>query len=281
MPAMNWETHSLEARPDDASAQPFSYIERRPTLTEEVVRRLVDVLRDGHVAPGDKLPPERRLAEMMGISRPAVREALRALSLLGIIDARPGRGTHVVESLESLPLEPYLLMLLLNKGQLLDLMEIRKILEPEMVALAAVRADDQARARIRARLTEHERLVAENSDTDVEARAGDAFHLELANAAGNAVLVRLLGSVSDIITETGRLILARNPGASLRAHRDIMRAVLARDPEAAREKMRTHLEQVSEQLVISLEADRLRTAKAATADRAAAEDMGPAHTKEE
>src|SRR5438874_12157218 len=91
-------------RRQDVERRPFSHIDRRPTLSEEVLRRFVDVLHTGDIAPGDKLPPERELAAVLGIGRPAVREALRALSLLGIIEARPGRGTRVVESLDSLPL---------------------------------------------------------------------------------------------------------------------------------------------------------------------------------
>jgi GntR family transcriptional repressor for pyruvate dehydrogenase complex len=232
----------------------FSQIDRRPTLSEEVLRRLVEVLHAGHISPGDKLPPERELATLLGISRPAVREALRALSLLGIIDARPGRGTRVVESIDALPLEPFLFKLLLNRSRLLDLMEMRKIIEPEVAALAAERAGESARAAIQARFSEHERLVRETDDVEAEADAGQQFHLALAKATGNSAFAQLLFSLSDLIKEMGRLIVSRKHGASLAWHRAIMEAVLARDPVEAKRIMRTHLDEVEKELRSSLQA---------------------------
>jgi GntR family transcriptional repressor for pyruvate dehydrogenase complex len=232
----------------------FSQIDRRPTLSEEVLRRLVEVLHAGHLGPGDKLPPERELASLLGISRPAVREALRALSLLGIIDARPGRGTRVVESIETLPLEPFLFKLLLNRSRLLDLMEMRKIIEPEVAALAAERASEMARGSIQARFREHERQAKETDDVDAEADAGQQFHLALAKASGNSAFAQLLFSLSDLITETGHLIVSRKHGASLPWHRAIMEAVLARDPAEAKRLMRAHLDEVETELRSSLEA---------------------------
>jgi GntR family transcriptional repressor for pyruvate dehydrogenase complex len=232
----------------------FSQIDRRPTLSEEVLRRLVEVLHAGHLNPGDKLPPERELASMLGISRPAVREALRALSLLGIIDARPGRGTRVVESIEALPLEPFLFKLLLNRSRLLDLMEMRKIIEPEVAALAAERAGERARAAIQAKFREHEQQVDETDDVEAEADAGQRFHLALAKASGNSAFAQLLFSLSDLIKEMGQLIVSRKHGASLAWHRAIMEAVLARDPAEAKRLMRTHLDEVERELRSSLEA---------------------------
>jgi GntR family transcriptional repressor for pyruvate dehydrogenase complex len=232
----------------------FSQIDRRPTLSEEVLRRLIEVLHEGHISPGDKLPPERELATMLGISRPAVREALRALSLLGIIDARPGRGTRVVESLDALPLEPVLVKLLLNRARLLDLMEMRKIFEPEVAALAAERASESARAAIQARFREHERLVQETDDVEADADAGQRFHLELARATGNSALSQLLFSLSDLIKEMGKLIVSRKHGVSLEWHRAVMEAVLARDPAEAKRVMRDHLDEVEKELRESLEA---------------------------
>jgi GntR family transcriptional repressor for pyruvate dehydrogenase complex len=232
---------------------PFALLDRPPTLSEEVLRRFVDVLQAGDIGPGDRLPAERELAAMLGIGRPAVREALRALSLLGIIEARPGRGgTRVVESLDSLPLEPYLMTLLLNRGRLLELMEIRQILEPEVAALAAERATDQARDVIQGMFQEHERRARAGAGVEVEAEIGRQFHLALAQATNNTTLTLLLNSVSDLLRETGRLIVSRRRGASLEWHRTILEMVLQREADEARRAMRAHLAEVEHALRSSL-----------------------------
>lgn len=239
-------------RPPSRGSDVFSQINRRPTLSEEVLRRFVDVLNTGEIVPGDKLPPERELASLLGISRPAVREALRALSLLGIIDAQPGRGTHIVESLDRLPLEPYILKLLLNRGRLLDLMEIRKINEPEVAALAAQRGTEEDLMNLRAVYAEHVCLVADTEDIAVDAQAGRGFHLALARACGNETLARLLDSLSDLLSQTGMLIVSRRHGASLEPHLAILEAVERRDAAEARRLMQEHLAHVESDLQESL-----------------------------
>jgi GntR family transcriptional repressor for pyruvate dehydrogenase complex len=250
----------MDRREHGRGRSPFSQIDRRPTLTEEALRRILDVLRSGDIAPGDRLPPERELADMLGISRPAVREALRALSLLGVITARPGRGTRVAESIDSLPMEPYLITLLLNRGRLLDLMEIRKILEPEVAAIAAQRATTDERAEIAAVYAEQARLVEEGDDVEAEADAGRRFHQALARATNNQTMVFLVNSLASLLQETGRVIVSRKRGASMNWHRAITEAVLRGDAAEARRVMRAHLDEVEHELHASME--RMKSAPA-------------------
>jgi GntR family transcriptional repressor for pyruvate dehydrogenase complex len=226
----------------------FVQIGKGETVSGEVLRQFAHLLRDGHLAPGARLPPERELATMIGISRPSVREALRALNLLGVVTTRHGSGTYLVASLDKLPLEPYLFHLLLNHTKLLELMQIRKIIEPEVAALAAKYASDDSRRAIQERFSAQEWQAAHSTDPSAEAQAEAEFHCTIAQAAGNQTIALLLESLDDLTTATGQFNIAQPPGASLEYHRRLMEAIIASDSRKARHAMRVHLADVERQL---------------------------------
>src|SRR5438034_8720601 len=107
-------------------------------IYEEIVRQVKAMIADGKLKGGDRLPPERDLAEKFVVSRSSVREALRALESLGLVEIRPGEGTFVREvSVESL-IEPLALMMVSQRGALAELFEARRLLEPGIAALAEI-----------------------------------------------------------------------------------------------------------------------------------------------
>ena len=116
-------------------------------IYEEIVEQLRELISTGTFNPGDKLPSERDMAQMLGVSRASVREAVVALQAMGVLDVKPGEGTFVSASMNSEMIEPLALVLSVERNPLAQLMEVRRILEAEAAALAAQRATEQDRSR--------------------------------------------------------------------------------------------------------------------------------------
>ena len=224
----------------------FPEFEQRGTVGEAVLQRFIGLLREGRLEPGDKLPPERELATMLGVSRPSVRQALSALGLIGVVEARQGSGTYVAANLDRLPLEPFLYRLLLNQGAFDELMQLRMLIEPAVAALAAKRASDDDIKAIRKSFDRYESSV--DKGVEAEAASGRAFHQAIAHAAAPHTLVNLLEGLNDLIEATGRLIGAERRGVSLDAHRAILGALADRDAPRSEQLMRQHLEDVNERI---------------------------------
>src|SRR5262247_1059084 len=135
----------------------------RAGITELVVQRIKDLLARGELKAGSRLPPERELAELLNISRPALRTALKALSAMGIIRAKPGAGTYIAESLPEIFAEPMHFMTLINNTSVEELFEARRIIEAGLAELAAERASD---ADVAALIEEVEEMKATTSDPE-------------------------------------------------------------------------------------------------------------------
>jgi GntR family transcriptional regulator, transcriptional repressor for pyruvate dehydrogenase complex len=238
---------SGDKNPTPSSAL-FSTVPRSETASQTVLRQIIALLRSGRLRPGDRLPAERELAASLGISRPTVREALSALGLLGVVEQRQGRGTFLVDSMDRLPLEPYLYRLLLNRGTIDELREVRELLEPRIAALAAERATPEACEELKAAFEAFEREARENLDVESEAAAGTRFHEALARATGNATFVLLVHNLSDLMSATGRVLNEQEYGLSLEAHRDLLQAVVEHDPQRAEQVMTRHLADVATRL---------------------------------
>ena len=115
----------------------------RSGITELVVQRIKELLQQGELKAGSRLPPERELAEMLSISRPSLRTALKALSVMGIIRAKPGAGTFIAESMPEIFAEPMAFLTLIHNTETPELFEARRIIETGLVELAAERATSE------------------------------------------------------------------------------------------------------------------------------------------
>jgi GntR family transcriptional regulator, transcriptional repressor for pyruvate dehydrogenase complex len=225
---------------------PFGTV-TRDALPDQIAARVVTLITERHLKPGDRLPPERELAQAMGVSRSSLREALRALSLLGVTEMRQGDGTYLTALDPDALMRPFGLVLALSEGQLQELFEARRVIEPGLAALAATRADDDTLAALRRCADESAATVA---DEDAFMRADLELHGLIARAASNSILWHVIGSISGMGVASRQ---RTNPLPGLREqsaedHRAIVAAIETRDPEAAAAAMLRHLENVQSRI---------------------------------
>jgi GntR family transcriptional repressor for pyruvate dehydrogenase complex len=203
----------------------------------EHVRREIEA---GRLGPGDRLPPERELAHELGLSRPSLRSGLRTLQAIGIIHARRGAGTFIVEGPPQLGKGPLQFLAALHGFTLDQMYETRRLLEVGAAALAAERATGE---QIAAMADEITGMFATLEEPQTFLRHDLGFHRAVAAGSGNPIVAAIIGTLTEIIWETGRLNMR---GSSLREsaeiHRRIYDAVRARNAERARREMAQHLE---------------------------------------
>ncbi len=225
-------------------------------IYEEIVRQIKTMISEGRLNSGDQLPPERDLAEKFVVSRTSVREALRALESLGLVEIRPGEGTFVREvSVESL-IEPLAMVMFSQREAIGELFEARRLLEPAIAALAARRATPEE-------IHEMERILEEQAKEIAAGRTGllqDAgFHAAIASAAHNQAITRLVHGIMDLLGQSREESL-NTPGRPMRSHQDhrrVLEAIRQRDEHAAEQAMRDHVSAV-EGLVVGAEGLRKR-----------------------
>ena len=213
-------------------------------VAEQIEKRILE----GELRKGDRLPTERELAEQFQVSRTAVREAMKSLAQKGLIDMRPGRGTIVIDGAREAMQNSISLMMKMKLGEVGgsdNLVEFRVILETEIAALAAARATEKEISAMRAAI-----LVMDESLNDADAfiSADNAFHEALAQATQNALILILINSIVHLLSEQRKQIFETEGGPQRGQihHRRILESVVRRDPEAARAAMRSHLQQVRE-----------------------------------
>jgi GntR family transcriptional repressor for pyruvate dehydrogenase complex len=218
---------------------------RRSRAFEQVIAQVRAAMQAGRLKPGDQLPAERELCELLKVSRTSVREAMRSLEALGIIESRPGQGTYLraaelpgaLVADAAISWESHHLIL-----------EARIVLEPQLAALAAERATPENLARLREIVTAQAAEVAagrSGTEEDLE------FHAAVSRAAGNGVLRRILDDLGAALREQ-REKSRRAPArwvTSVEEHRAILAAIEAHDAEAAEQRMRDHLEEMRRQLI--------------------------------
>lgn len=220
---------------------------QKNAVTGQVLERIKEMILSGRFPPGSKLPPERELSAAFGISRSSVREALRVLMHMRIVESRHGQGTFVTSLSPDLLIEPLRFAVAWNDELIFQLFEARKILETGTAALAGERLTDEDRAELR---RHYEALIETIDDPPVFLGHDMAMHELIARAARNPILTSLFASISELLREsrsrTGAVAAIR--AQTVVDHGAILRAIEARDPEAAAEAMRTHLEHVETKL---------------------------------
>jgi GntR family transcriptional regulator, transcriptional repressor for pyruvate dehydrogenase complex len=215
---------------------------RSAGVTDDAIERIRELIASGQWGPGTRLPREADLAKQLGLSRNSLREAVRALSLARVLEVRQGDGTYVSSLEPGELLEPTLSATHLLRGRtVLELFEVRRMLEPEAAAMAALRADDEVIAALREEL---DRMVAAEDRAEELVEADAAFHDVIARAPGNGVLQALLRSLSTStvrarlwhgIADRGALDLAREE------HARIYQAIAAGDADLARAAALLHI----------------------------------------
>jgi GntR family transcriptional repressor for pyruvate dehydrogenase complex len=212
-------------------------------LDEQVVARIETQILNGDLRPGDQLPTERELGNQFKVSRTVIREAVKALRAKGLVTSEQGRGTFVADGTARAARNSLGLMMQIGASESPDqLIEARELFEPEIAALAAQRATPNDLTRLRVAVETMERALG-NADAFIEADL--AFHLALASATQNALIPTLLDPIMDLLREQRKKIFRVNGAARGQAHhKKILKAIQARDADAARRAMRAHLKQV-------------------------------------
>lgn len=208
--------------------------------TEQVVEQLTHSILTGELKKGSLLPPERELAEQMGVSRTVVREGTKILQSHGLVTVRQGSGT-VVNGLTTAPVRQVLEhALLADSGSYEKLLEARLGLEVQIAALAAERATVEEIVLMQSLIAEFEE---HQTDLKACARLDVAFHEALARAAKNPIFMVMLEPLSELMTASRlRGLSQSHPSVALHHHREILEAVAERQAEAASRAMQRHLE---------------------------------------
>lgn len=216
-------------------------------IYEEIVLQVNRLIAEGKLKPGDRLMAERELADRFQVSRASVREAIRTLEMLGIIDIRPGEGTFIRETETDEIIRPLAMFLAVERCSALDMFEVRRVFETATASLAAERATQEELDQIQFTLENmKERLNLQDPEKGEEFDA--AFHYAVAEAAHNTLLTRLFKTVSGDFAKANsaarrQLYLdnAKNPQRIIDQHSEILAAIRARSPEAASKAMLAHL----------------------------------------
>ncbi|MDA8440794.1 MAG: FadR/GntR family transcriptional regulator [Peptococcaceae bacterium] len=221
-------------------------------IYEQIVEQIRELIQGGDLEPGDKLLSERELSEKLRVSRASVREALSALEIMGLIDVRPGGGTFIRHTSVDSIIGPMALILSMEKDTVLELLEVRKVLEVEAAGLAAQRANPNELAEMWDALEEMRLDLAQGR---LGEEADHQFHFAVANATHNSILMRLMNTISDTMRKTLRssrqsLYLRKGTPERLYAeHEKVYQAIFRHDVAVAREEMYRHLVGVEERIV--------------------------------
>jgi GntR family transcriptional repressor for pyruvate dehydrogenase complex len=218
---------------------------QKQSLGQQVVGRILELVRTGNLRPGDRLPPERKLIEIFGISRPSLREALRALSVLGVVEQRHGGGAYVTDLEAEKLLAPLDFFLSLSQSNLDDAFESRRVIEVEIVRKAALNASAEDIADLEAMIAAQPTV----SHDPIAFRILDSrFHEKLSEAAGNVVLQRVAYALYNLGLDIRRRA-TEAPGTiaqSTEDHARIVEAIASRDADRAAEAMKRHLAHIEE-----------------------------------
>lgn len=233
---------------------------KRESVATQVARRLVEYIISGEIEPGGRMPSERQLAEAFGVGRSAMREALKSLSMIGLIDVRQGDGTYLKRADAALLPQIIEWGLLIGEQRTLDLVEARQYIEIDIAKLAAIRRSE-------ADLVDMERWIARmeraSNDEDTFVDADVAFHLKLAEAARNSVLRDIHSSIQALLRAwIGRVIHgADSTLPSFEEHIPIYEAIRDQDPDRAKQAMEAHMVSATKRLEKTLKAEEARLAE--------------------
>jgi len=216
---------------------------RKSKLYEQVAKQIHNLIIEGLLKPGDKLPPERILAGMFQVSRSSVRDAIRALELMGLVEPRQGEGTVVRDPSAGSAMNPLFTVLVRKREQVGELLEVRKMIEPPLAARAATHATAEEIAYLEDILRRQGEKVGRG---ELAIEEDSEFHYTIATAAKNSVVLRVLDVLMDLLRESREraLQVEGRLQRSFAGHRRILRAIQRHDAAAAEAAMRRHVEEI-------------------------------------
>ena len=211
---------------------------------EQVVDQIKEMVRVGQIKKGDKLPTERVMAEELQVSRTSIREAMRALEVVGLIESRQGAGNYIREEFDDVLLEPLSIVFMLQNGTNKDIFELREVLELSTIFLSVMRISDEELKK----LGELVERFKTSRDEEENVKIDSEFHSIIVKGANNVLITNLLEGVSELvdkfISEGRRAILSdeRNRGKLLDSHEKIYLAIKNRYAYSAYKHMQEHFQ---------------------------------------
>lgn len=216
-------------------------------LYENIVQQIQQLISSGSLKPGQKLPPERSLAEELNVSRTSIREALRSLEMMGYLESKVGigGGTYVKEISFDNIISPFSQVLLQNDDFIVELLEVRLFLEIEVARLAAIRRSDEDLEKMQQAIRQMEEEIAKGK-TGLD--GDNAFHRALSEAGNNRVLQQFVYMCGDLLEVEREAHLAASKKESKKAleqHKELLTAIEAGDDERAKLLMSKHIHNIS------------------------------------
>lgn len=217
---------------------------------EQVIEQIKQMIADGTLKRGDKLPSERDLVRQLGISRASIREALRALEIIGLIESKQGEGNFIRKNFDNGLVEPLSIMFMLNQSKPREIFELRKVVEIETAALAAKRINENELETLRNLIVKMEK----SDDETIKVKTDKEFHYTIAHASGNFVIINILNTISTLIDEfikdARKEILIKYSNSIInKQHEAIYNALKQHNPEEATKAMRKHMELIDEKVI--------------------------------
>lgn len=213
-------------------------------IYQQVINQIQDMILSGKLKKGDKLMSERELSEKMGVSRTSIREAIRVLETMGIIESRQGEGNFICNNIESSLIQPLSMMFILNNGSYEDILELRNMIELEAVKLAAIRGTEEE--------FEELKMISQNltnNDKNCDKEGIDKMiHYKIACMSKNFLIKSLykisLNLLEDFIVNSRQKIVNYYNEEEIlnNQHKKICDAIIAREPENAYNYMKEHLD---------------------------------------
>lgn len=198
-------------------------------LTDQVIDRITTALIHKELKPGDKLPPENELVMSLKVGRSSVREAIKVLQAMGIVQVKRGDGTYVASKASGAAVNPMLYQLLLERGTMEDMVELRVMFEPAFVLLAARKATEEDFKKIRAAQQHCEELALQNKHTGED---DIAFHMAILHATHNPYVIRIGEVILKMFMESVSRSSSKSPTTVVEDHRRICDALFCRDAVA-------------------------------------------------
>lgn len=219
----------------------------------QIMDQIKENIRSGELKMGDRLPSERAMAEQLGVSRAAVREAIRSMELMGLVKCVQGEGNFIPETFENNLIEPLSLMFMLNKSKANEIGELRRALEIEAVRLAASKISAETIKKLNDTIT----IIVTSNNEKERVEADKEFHYEIAKASENMFIINILNSLSQIIEEqmagVRENIVTNKENIEMFtvSHRAIVDALAKGDADAAINAMTAHMNDVNKNLKLS------------------------------
>lgn len=227
---------------------------KNTTVSEKIVEQIKEMLLNGNLNKGDKLPSERQLAETLQVSRSSVREALKELEMMGLIEVKQGEGNFIKENFEDILFEPFSTIFLIKESNAKEILELRNIIEKGTASLAAERITKEELKDLRNILG-----AAEKSNSEEELAELDIiFHYKISQASKNFLLQSILNAVSSLIETSIKdirkniLIKEEHKEIIKEQHINIYNALENNDPKAAEIAMANHICFVNSQMEKSI-----------------------------